>query len=100
MLKKPLRRHGKVITNIKNPVLAPLAHPEDSTDISMASDGSHLFSRRYVISRNISRRLGKSLGRFERRHSLGRERKKSNASEIDKEHHSAVDFTEHSSNEI
>uniref|UniRef100_A0A1I7X5U7 Ras-associating domain-containing protein n=1 Tax=Heterorhabditis bacteriophora TaxID=37862 RepID=A0A1I7X5U7_HETBA len=91
MLRKPLRsRHGRLTRECNKPRTghAPLAMPED--------DGRS----RFVLGKQIGRRLGKSLGRFERRHSLGREKGK--IRELGKEHHSVTDYCELSStsNEI
>ncbi|KAL6724894.1 hypothetical protein Aduo_019740 [Ancylostoma duodenale] len=59
---------------------APLATPEEDC------------RRPFELGIQIGRRLGKSIGRFERRHSLGREKPRQTA--ISKEHHSAVEFTD------
>ncbi|WKY15553.1 hypothetical protein Q1695_000772 [Nippostrongylus brasiliensis] len=61
--------------------MAPLATPEEDC------------RRPFELGLHIGRRLGKSIGRFERRHSLGREKPR-HSSVISKEHHSAVEFTD------
>ncbi|CAD6189126.1 unnamed protein product [Caenorhabditis auriculariae] len=67
--------------NHKTKGFAPLASPE-------VEPSNHVFS----FSKQIGRRIGKGFMKFERRHSLGRERKKGSKEEIAKEHHSAVEF--------
>ena len=98
MLRKPIRSRR----NHKSAVSAPLASPEHDgmfyskwEQLCLWSDKRNF---RFDIGRNIGRRIDKSLGRFGRRHSLGREKKKS---PVSKDSHSAVEY-EHSntSNEI
>ncbi|XGW35219.1 hypothetical protein V3C99_018887 [Haemonchus contortus] len=62
--------------------IAPLATPED--------DGKRTFD----LGIQIGKKLGKSIGRFERRHSLGREKPRYRSTAISKEHHSATEFTD------
>ncbi|CAJ0608994.1 unnamed protein product [Cylicocyclus nassatus] len=62
-------------------ITAPLATPEDDCN------------RTFEFGMQIGRRLSRSIGRFERRHSLGREKPRPQTP-IAKEHHSAVEFTD------
>ncbi|CAI5456368.1 unnamed protein product [Caenorhabditis angaria] len=89
-LKEHINRSSSQCSSSRQKGEAPLASPE----IDLTSNSKFSFSK------NLQKKISRSLIKFERRHSLGREKKKESKEEIEivKEHHSAVEFDRDSIN--